>query len=360
VITEDLVGFADRLRAAGMVVEVPRLEAAAEALIMAPWLALPTPYWPLRLTLCGRRADLTVFDAVYAGWSGEEAHDAQPVETGAPVDAANAVAATEAGRAAVKAAGVGGSDHHAPLAGRDLRTLTDTEKAQVAGLVARLKPVGRPRRVPQWVPDRSGRIDAARTVRLMIHNRGEPTRLQRRRRNVRPRRLVFFIDVSKSMAPYVDMFLLFAHAALVAGPGTTEVFTIGTRWTRVTAELAARHPQDAMRTVTAVENDWSQGTQLGRSLQSFLRRWSGHRAVRSSVVVMCTDGMEDDRDFDLLPRQVARLSRIAHRLIWVNPARRRPGFKPMPPLRNSLRYADEQLTGHTLDELYALVEAITR
>jgi uncharacterized protein with von Willebrand factor type A (vWA) domain len=71
--------------------------------------------------------------------------------------------------------------------------------------------------------------------------------------------------------------------------------------------------------------------------------------------------MDEDADPTRLPRQVARLRRIAYRVIWVNPARRRPGYRPpLPALRNSLLHVDEQLSGHTLDELRILAEAITR
>jgi len=359
VITDDLAEFAGRLRDAGMAVAVPRIAAAAEALIMTPWLALPTPYWPLRLTLCGKRSDLAIFDAVYAGWEQTTGDDVL-VETEAAVAVPERAAESNIEPDAASVTGTGGAAFSGPLAGRDLRTLSDAERAYVADLITQLKPSAGSKRVARRVRARSGRVDAARTVRLMIHNRGEPTRLQRWRHDQRPRRLLFLIDVSKSMMPYVDMFLLYAHAALMAGPRTVEVFTIGTRWTRVTAELIARDPQDAMRAISEIGSDWSQGTQLGRSLESFLRRWSGHRAVRSAVVVICTDGHENSRDPYLLPRQVARLSRIAHRLIWINPAARRLGYRPMPILADCLRYADAELTGHTLGEIYTLTEAITR
>ncbi|GIE27624.1 VWA domain-containing protein [Actinoplanes italicus] len=351
-----LTAFAERLRAAGMVVEFSRLQAAAEALISASLLELPGPYWPLRLTLCGRRSDLAVFDMVYRDWTAppEQPGDEPLVEVIMP---AGTVAATEAG-AAQTITGTSGSSYSAELAARDMRTLSDTEKQQVAALVTRLRPVGRPRRVARRVSDGSGRVDVPRSVRPMLRNGGEPTRLRWCRRDVRPRRLLFLIDVSKSMTPYVDMYLLFAHAALVAGPGITEVFTVGTCATQITAQLAAPDPQEAMSRATEVEADWQQGTRLGHSLRSFLRRWSGNRLLRSSVVVICSDGMEEDRDPGLLPRQVARLSRIAHRVIWVNPASRRKNFRPMLPLRDSLRYADRELIGHTLNEVHALVEAI--
>jgi uncharacterized protein with von Willebrand factor type A (vWA) domain len=354
---EDLVDFARRLRAAGMRVETPRLAAAAEALRQRPWLGGPSPYWPLRLTLCGRRADLAVFDAVYFGRSAEAATTAVAVS----VDQAPIAGDGHPDGATGPTDGALGAAYAAELAARPIHTLSEAERAAVHALIARLAPAARTRPAPRWVPARTGRVDPARTVRLMLRYTGEPARLQRRRRARRPRRLLFLIDVSRSMTVYTDALLLFAHAAVAAGPRTTEVFIVGTRWTRVTAELRARDPQAAMRAVTAVEADWRQGTQLGRSLESFLRRWSGHRTVRAAVVVIGSDGLEEDGDPARLPRQLARLSRLAHRIIWVNPSRRRPGYEPpLPALRDSLRYADEQLSGHTLDELRALTEAIAR
>jgi uncharacterized protein with von Willebrand factor type A (vWA) domain len=188
----------------------------------------------------------------------------------------------------------------------------------------------------------------------MLRNGGEPTRLRRRRHRKRPRALVFLIDVSRSMTTYVDALLIFARAAVLAGPRSTEVFLIGTRCTLITRELRAAEPRE-------IRADWRQGTRLGRSLEGFLGRWAGHRAVRSAVVVIASDGLEEDDDRFRLPRQVARLSRIAHRIIWVNPAGRRSGYRPVHPgFRASLRYVDVQITGHTLDELRTLAEAIAR
>lgn len=365
VMADSLAGFAGRLRAAGLVVDLPRLTAAAEALTMLPVLTGATPYWPLRLTLCGRRSDVTVFDDVYRAWFEEPANSREP----APDEDLDVVVIPEAGAQAAAESGDGGPEpseasggaaYVNALAARDLRTLTDAEKAYVARLIAELAPVARPRRAPRRVPRRSGRIDATRTVRLMIHNGGEPTRLRRHRRDRRPRRLLFLIDVSRSiLPPYLDAYLLFANAAVTAGPTTTEVFTIGTRWTRVTAELRAAGPQEAMRAVDAVKNDWGQGTRLGRSLESLLRRYPNHRILRSVVVVICSDGLEEDRDLQRLPRQVARLSRIAHRIIWVNPAKRHANYRPvLGSLREALGYADHRLSGHTLEQLTKLAEVI--
>ena len=357
-IAEDLTGFAVRLRAAGMVVELPRLSAAAAALAVPTW---DTPYWPLRLTLCGRPADIAVFDAVYRSWFAGPADEPEPFGYAVAIPGPAELGDPRPAGAAEPGDGEAGADHLADLATRDFGRLSETDRALVAELITRLAPGARLRRAPRWKPARSGRVDIARTARRTIRNGGEPTRLLRRQPTRRPRRLLFLIDISGSMKMYADPLLMFAYAAVRAGPRTTEVFTIGTRWTRVTAELLAGDAQTPMRALAALPADWQQGTQLGRSIQSFLRRWAGHCAVRSAVVVIASDGMDEDADPTLLPRQIARLSRLAHRIIWVNPARRRRGYRPVyPGLEESLQYADEQLTGHTLTELRALAEAIAR
>jgi uncharacterized protein len=359
----ELLDFADRLRTAGVVVEQPRLAAAVEALLSMSSMPGRTPYWPLRLTLCGRRADLAAFDAVYHAWAAHGADEPEPLEI-VSVDAAVAreesATAGDAPDATDPTEGAAGAASVTDLTGRDLRELSEAERAAVAELIARLVPAARQRRSTRWTPHRSGRVDAARTTRQMLRNGGEPVRLLRRRRGRRPRRLVFLVDVSRSMRVYDQNLLLFAHAAVVAAPTTAEVFVIGTRWTRVTAGLLARGPEAAMQALMSVQPDRGQGTTLGRSIESFLRRWSGHRIVRSAVVVIGSDGMEADLDQTRLPRQIERLSRIAHRIIWVNPSRRRATFKELGALRKSLRHVDDQLSGHSLRELRKLVEVIAR
>ncbi|HTJ35065.1 MAG TPA: VWA domain-containing protein [Dactylosporangium sp.] len=359
VLSEELVDFARRLRAAGMRVEPPRLAAAAEALGLRPWAGEPDPYWALRLTLCGRRSDLDVFDAVYHGRSAAPDEHPPAAEHGEDGDAdeGEAPAARDPD---TPAAGAAGADYVAELATRALHTLDDAERAAVAALIARLAPAARARPAPHRVPARAGRVDRGRTVRLMIRSGGEIVRLPRRRRGRTPRRLLFLIDVSLSMSAYADALLLFAHAAVAAGPRSTEVFVVGTGWTRVTAALRARDPQAAMRSIAAVEADWDQGTRLGHSLESFLRRYAGHRTARAAVVVIGSDGQDEDSDPGRMPRQVARLSRVAHRIVWVLPAARRGGYRPRRPLRESLRHADERFTGHTLEQLRGLAEAIAR
>jgi uncharacterized protein with von Willebrand factor type A (vWA) domain len=256
--------------------------------------------------------------------------------------------------------GPAGADDHELLAGRDVAELTDAQRAEVAALIALLAPTFRLRPVMRRGPARSGRVDINRTVRLMLRNGGELSRILLRRRLSRPRRLLFLVDVSGSMTAYHDILLRFAHAAITAGPATTEVFALGTRWTRLTAQMRGLGPDAALRAIAEVDADWDGGTTLGRALQSFLRQWGGRNVTRSATVVIGSDGIEFG-DQALLPRQVGRLSRIAHVLIWVNPDEADPAFVALAPaLADSLEHVAARLSGHSFDSLRRLAEVLAR
>ena len=131
---------------------------------------------------------------------------------------------------------------------RDLAALSASERDVVRRLIAAIDPVGEPRLSRRHARSRRGALDPRRTVRAMLRRGGEPLRLEHRARRVRPRRLVLVVDVSGSMQPYADPYLRFAHAAARRRPGT-EVFTIGTRLTRVTREIKDRDPSAALPAV---------------------------------------------------------------------------------------------------------------
>ncbi|MDP9393819.1 MAG: VWA domain-containing protein, partial [Actinomycetota bacterium] len=186
---------------------------------------------------------------------------------------------------------------------------------------------------------------------------GEPL-LRRHARATRPRRLVVLVDVSGSMAPYADAMLRFAAAAARARTGT-EVFTLGTRLTRVTREIRARDPDTALAAVSAAVPDWSGGTRLGEQLEDFLARWGRRGVARGAVVVVASDGWERG-DATLLGSQMAHLHRLAHRLVWVNPHRARPGYEPLTAgMVAALPHVDDFVDGHSLDALERLATVVS-
>ena len=156
-----------------------------------------------------------------------------------------------------------------------------------------------------------------RTLRASLRTGGDPIRLARRRRRVVPRRLVMLCDISGSMEPYARAYLQFLACAAGSGPNA-EAFVFATRLTRVTRALAARHPERAIQRAAAAAPDWSSGTRIGDALKEFNDRHGRRGMARGAVVVILSDGWERG-DPTLVGREMERLARLAHRIVWVNP-----------------------------------------
>ena len=111
--------------------------------------------------------------------------------------------------------------------------------------------------------------------------------------------------------------------------GVVETFTVGTRLTHLTRALRLRDPERALVAAGETVPDWSGGTRLGETLRIFVDRWGQRGLARGAVVVVFSDGWERS-DPALLAEQMARLQRIAHRVVWVNPHRGKAGYEAGP------------------------------
>lgn len=171
--------------------------------------------------------------------------------------------------------------------------------------------------------------------------------------SIRPRRIVLLLDISGSMSGYADMLLRYAYACAHQRPGI-EVFTLGTRLTRITRELAAPQPDAAMATVAGVIADWSGGTRLGTGIKDFLDRHGENGLARGALVVVASDGWERG-NAALLGGQMRRLRRLARRVVWLHPYLERPGFQPRTAgLAAALPSVDNLVAGHSLAALAEL------
>jgi uncharacterized protein with von Willebrand factor type A (vWA) domain len=169
--------------------------------------------------------------------------------------------------------------------------------------------------------------------------------------------LVLILDVSGSMAPYSRALLQFGYAAMAAGR-RVEVFCFGTRLTRVTRVLRTKDPDRAMHEIGRIVADWEGGTRIGESLKSLLDGWSQRAALRGAVVVLCSDGLERG-DPELLRAQMARLRRLAYRVVWANPLKGSPRYEPLARgMAAALPSVDVFLSGHNLESLEALAAAL--
>jgi uncharacterized protein with von Willebrand factor type A (vWA) domain len=361
-----LVRFAQTLRSSGWSVTPDRVQAMAAGMDALGGATISSAYWAGRLTLCSGPDDLPRYDAAFSAFFGGRPLSAPRAWTTASVVTSPSlengqVAAGSNGKpdGPVPVLRIGASSSEV-LRHRDVAALSAAERAQLRQLLSLLAPDTAPRRSRRRRPARRGEVDVRRTIRRSMRRAGEPSHLERRRRRDKPRRLVLLLDVSGSMSSYADSFLRFGHAAVRRRPSSTEVFTIGTRLARVTRELRHRDPDAALRAAGQAIPDWHGGTRLADTLQAFMLRWGRRGLARGAVVVLCSDGWERG-DPQPLADQVEQLSRLAYRLIWVNPHRGKAGYAPVQAgMAAVLPYLDDFVAGHNLAALEDLVEVISR
>ncbi len=366
--TVQLVAFTRLLANAGLPVSADRTRtflAAAAALDAGRRNGL---YWAGRGTLCAGPDDLGTYDRAFDAWFGG----------GPGTSTRNAGREPERLiRRAELEPGPGGTTDKDPadttvlstaagdelLRHRDIADLDAAERDRLRRQFDRL-----PARMPQRGggrrrPYHRGRIDVRATVARQRRRHGEIDRLCYRRADLRVRPVTWLIDVSGSMAPYADALLRTAHRLTQVdrysrGRPRVETFTIGTRLTRITPALRLADPDTALQRAGLIVPDWSGGTLLGETLRAFVRRWAAPGLTRGGVTVICSDGWERG-DAQLLGEQAELLARLSHRLIWLNPHRGKPGYRPVQAgIAASLPHCDRLVAGHSLAALETLCEVI--
>lgn len=375
------VGLSTALRRAGVAVPPERSARLAAALRLVPPTSREPLYWTARVALASGPADLPVFDAVFSALF-EGMLD--PAETRGDPNAPPAVGSEPRARpASPEARPVDGSAPGGPSSASSgdgdgperegvLAVASDRERlattafadlpAEDVEVVRRLvrqivlaTPVRRTRRTT--ASSRPGeRLDLRRTLRAARRSGGDPVRLVHRRRRLRPRRLVLLCDVSGSMEAYTRIYLSLLQGA-VSG-ARAEGFVFSTRLTRLTHQLSVRDPDSALALAAKAAPDWAGGTRLAGSLRRFLDDHGRRGLARGAVVVVLSDGWAQEEP-ELVAEQMARLRRLAHRIVWVNPRQAAPGFAPLVGgMAAALPYCDAFVSGHSLAALEEVAAAV--
>ena len=284
-------------------------------------------YWAGRTTMVTRRDQIPVYDRVFRRFFLDERESlpepwkstmkpAGDAERGArdPGDRARhrAGATSEPARLGLVASDVEVFRH------KSFAACTPEELAALRRIMAQIRLMPPRRRTRRTVAARAGRRpDPRRTVRETMRMHGEPAELFWRRRRLRdatadphPRRVG--LDV-RLLAQPAAVRLLARRAA-----SRVEVFCFGTRLTRITKALERRRPDDALDQAARAVFDWEGGTRIGDSLDAFVREWGRRGMSRGAIVVICSDGL-DRGDPAVLAGAMERLSRLSHRIVWMNP-----------------------------------------
>jgi uncharacterized protein with von Willebrand factor type A (vWA) domain len=379
--------FAAALRQAGLAVSPERTGWLAAALRLVPQGSRDALYRTCRSILVSSRTQLPVFDAVFSA-----VFDGflDPSDSRGDPNAPQSVGSETRTRPTVadhRPSGLGAEQHQTPraasgspgeagdnaperetllaIASSDERLhtmsfaeLSEDEIRQVRHLVREIvlsTPVVKSRR-RHPSGHRGERLDMRRTIRTAQRAGTDATQLVYAHRRPRTRRLILLCDISGSMEQYTRVFLSLMQGAVVdAG---AEAFVFSTRLTRLTRQLRARHPDKALADAAAGAVDWASGTRLADSIRSFIDEYGRRGIARGAVIVVLSDGWAHDAPEDVAA-QMARLRRLAHRIIWVNPRKVAPGYRPLVGgMAAALPYCDLFISGHSYAALAELAAAI--
>jgi uncharacterized protein with von Willebrand factor type A (vWA) domain len=364
-LVDNLLIFGRVLRRAGVDVHAGRLGEVVDALGCVDLTARDEVYHACRALLVHRQDQIAIFDLAFAafwrehhgGRRGPQASGTQPGEPRAPVVETVDVLAAESdaldGDAPAQTARLKTWSGGDALAGKDFSAFTTDELAEARAALSRLVWQPGQRRTRRWVRGRGPRVDLRRAIAGSVRSGGDVVKLPRRTRRVRPRPLVLLCDVSGSMEGYSRMLLHFAYA-VTQRHRRVETFLFSTRLTRVTRELRAVGPDEALAAVAASVSDWSGGTRIGAVMKEFHQRW-GRRVLHGGPVALLISDGWDRGDPAELRDQIARLQRSCHRLIWLNPLIGTTDYAPLTRgLQAALPFVDDFLPVRTLTNLAEL------
>jgi len=325
-------GFLAALRTAGVSAPHQKQLDFLQTLESAPPATRRSLYWQARITLTGSKEEIARFDPVFATWFGEAQAGIKAPESESEGEEVRKPDSLHGGTVPLPLTpgeGTGQSASPDDLLNRmSPRRASETERR----LIKRARREAErhlPRRPSLRFKASHARdvIDLRRMIRAAARHGGELIRFRYRARPMKKRPVLVFVDVSGSLKGLTPDFLRFARA-LGESSAKVEVFSFGTRLTRLTDALLGGVFDRALQRVAAKVEDFEGGTQIGRSLTDFFahRHYAG--LARGAVVIILSDGLERG-DPALLVHAVERLHRLAERLVWLTPLKRDATYRPV-------------------------------
>ena len=369
----NLVRFGDVLHAAGLGVPAGRMIDVARALEHIDMAQRGDFHATLRSLLVHRPQDFALFDDAFetfwrrphGEWSpsdlramGEQRRFGPPsVEISPAQDAEADAAAAVLPEPVERVAAMSYRDREVSRT-KDFADFTDAELEDARDVIESITWHPGMRRTRRWRADRTGStFDFRRLMRANARVGQEFLTLPAKTRALKRRPLVVIGDVSGSMERYARILLHFVHG-VSAGGGRVETFLFSTQLTRVTRDLRR---ETAVRSLTQMPwrvPGWAGGTRIGDALHAFNTRWARRVMAGGPVVLLISDGW-DRGEPDVMRREIARLRRSCHRLIWLNPLLGSPGYRPLTRgMQAALPFIDYFLPVHNLESLEALARVL--
>ena len=368
---DNLVQFARLLRSAGLAVPGGGTIDAARAAQLVGMRRRDDLRFALRCVLVRRPEDLEVFDQAFRKFFGAPSGTATKLDL-RPLGAERRFGDPSVEMESLRSDG-GGSESRGErtpetvriatysdrevLREKDFKALTGEETEQAVRLLRDLKWRPAPRKTKRWTPGNGVAPDPRKLLANIARRPLVPDLPPTRQRKFAPRRLILLCDISGSMERYTRMLLWFA-CCLSGTLARVEVFLFATRLTRITHKVSGRRAANPMREIAEIVPDWSGGTRIGAAIRTFNVDWARRVLGQGAVLMIVSDGW-DRGDPKVLEREVSRLQRSCHRLMWLSPLLGDPQYRPLTRgLQAALPYVDDFLPVHNLASIERLAERL--
>jgi uncharacterized protein len=243
---------------------------------------------------------------------------------------------------------------------KDFGELSAAELADMKRMMAQLVWQLGQRRTRRWQGGNGRALDMRRSLRRNLRYGGELLEWAHKTAKIKPRPLVILADVSGSMERYSRLLVHFFYGLAQGLAQPVEVFLFSTRLTRITRQLAHKDVDRALDEVGTAVHDWAGGTRIGEALKTFNYDWSRRVLRGGALVLLISDGW-DRGEPALLGNELARLHKLCHRLIWLNPLLGSAEYEPLTRgMVAALPHLDDFLPVHNLASLEQLAGYLQR
>lgn len=204
--------------------------------------------------------------------------------------------------------------------------------------------------------EKSSKIYTKYTIKKSVRNNGI-IQLAFKEKIKKFKPLVILIDISGSMESYSRVMLFLSHI-LIQEFKNVEIFTFGTKLTRITQFLKNKDVDFSLDKVGKSVNDWAAGTKITSSIKDFNLNWSRRILTQNQKLLLITDGLEreDKKNLDF---EFERLSLFSQNIIWLNPLLRYKKFEPkVESIKTILKYVDKHVPIHNVNSVQKLIANI--
>jgi uncharacterized protein len=212
------------------------------------------------------------------------------------------------------------------LGERDFSTLSDDELSEMFELIQMIAKRLARQQNRRYKNDKNGLLDLRKTLRINLRRGGEIIELARRKPQREKLELVLICDVSKSMELYSRFLVQFAYCFQSVFK-RIDTFVFSTNLLKISDILRGGEFDKVLKNLSQNVPNWSGGTRIGESLETFVNDFGSKSLSSKSVVIIVSDGWETG-DVSVLSDVMQQIHRRAHRVIWLNPLAGNPNYEP--------------------------------